>query len=233
MCGGCEVIYLSPQPTAADLEFLYEGSEQFTEACYTADTQVRRLLGNYARRLETLGLFPRAGERVLEVGAGLAWVSRVCKQRDSRIVTVAQDVSAECAQHCPWVDQYVVGSLDALGAGERFHLISMTHVIEHLLEPAAMLKRLAGHLVDGGAIYITAPYRPPLWDERQGIRPWLSYSYLHVPAHISYLSKRWFMEASAACGLRLAAWDPSHDGHQAFEAVLRKSRSEGPARRLP
>jgi hypothetical protein len=221
-CAGCEAIYLDPFPTRDDMRALYEGSVQFTDAVYTDPDHAAQILGNYRRRLQRLRLFPRPGEKLLEVGAGLAWVSRVCKLHDSGIVTVAQDVSGECAAQCPWVDEYKVGTVQALPAGESYRLISLTHVIEHLLDPGAMLAELASRLLTGGHIYIAAPFRPPLWRREDGIRPWLSYSYLHVPAHISYLSERWFAQASRAAGLRLIRWDASHDGHQAFEAVLQK-----------
>lgn len=221
-CPACGVIYLAPQPTLQDLKVLYEGDTQFTDPTYTESGRAAQILNNYQRRLGWLGIFPKAGERSLEVGAGLAWVSRACKQHDSGIVTLAQDVSSEAAAYCPWVDRYVVGTVESLPAEERFQLISMTHVIEHLLEPREMLQQLAGRLAPDGHLFITAPYRPPLWKARDGIGPWLSYSYLHVPGHIAYLSKQWFRESARMAGLKLLRWDPSHDGHQAFEVVLHK-----------
>jgi 2-polyprenyl-3-methyl-5-hydroxy-6-metoxy-1,4-benzoquinol methylase len=221
-CGACEAIYLDPFPTAEDMKLLYEGSVQFTDACYSDAAHAAQILGDYGRRLSKLRFFPRAGERLLEVGAGLAWVSRACKLHDPGIVTVAQDVSGECVGQCPWVDHYQVGPLESLPVEEAYRLISLTHVIEHLLDPRAMLERLAARLLPGGHLFIAAPFRPPLWKPRDGIRPWLSYSYLHVPAHVSYLSERWFERASRSSGLRLLRWDASHDGHQAFEALLQK-----------
>jgi hypothetical protein len=221
-CSVCEAIYLDPFPTAGDVKLMYEGSVQFSDACYSDAIQAEQILRGYGQRLARLDLFPRDGEKLLEVGAGLAWVARACKLHDPRIITVAQDVSDECASQCPWADDYRVGPVDALPPAEAYQLISLTHVIEHLLEPGEMLKRLSSRLLSGGHIYITAPFRPPLWKTAEGIRPWLSYSYLHVPAHVSYLSETWFQQAGRAAGLRLLRWDPSQDGHQAFEAVLHK-----------
>ena len=221
-CAVCEAIYLDPFPTLQDMHVLYEESVQFTDACYSDADHAAQILGNYRSRLQRLRLFPQPGERLLEVGAGLAWVAQVCKQHDPGIVTVAQDVSGECAGTCPWVDDYRVGTVESLPAEPRFRLISMTHVIEHLLDPGAMLAQLTARLLPGGYLYVSAPFRPPLWRVRDGIRPWLSYSYLHVPAHVSYLSRPWFEQACRTSRLRLLRWDPSHDGHQAFEVLLQK-----------
>ena len=221
-CGSCETVYLLPHPTEADLRLMYQESTQFTGDLYTQPAGVEQVLGNLRNRLWRLDLFPGAGESCLEVGAGPAWVARVCKERDAGIITVAQDVTGECAGRCPWVDRYLVGQVDALPLEPRHHLISLTHVIEHLVDPGRMLQMLAARLQQGGHIYISAPYRPSLWRPRDGIGQWLEYSYLHVPAHVSYLSKRWFEQAAVQSGLRLVSWDPSHEGYQVFEAVLQK-----------
>ncbi len=102
----------------------------------------------------------------------------------------------------------------------------MTHVIEHLTDPAAMLAELHARLLAGGRLYVTATHRPPLWRGGDGIRPCLRYEYLHVPAHIAYLSRTRFEKVAAGPDFELVGWDTSHDGHQVLEVVLRK-RAEG------
>ncbi len=219
-CTACDTVRLDPIPGAEDLRTLYERSVQFADAHYTDEAQVARMLDYYGTCLDQLGLMPADGERMLEVGAGFAWVSRACRARSTGVETWAQDVTDECAARCPWVDHYVVGMLDAIPGDLRFRLVSLTHVIEHLADPAAILRDLAGRLAPGGRIFVTAPFRPVGWQTGGGIDAWRSYAYLHVPAHIGYLSRRWFEQVAASCGLQLQRWDPSHEDGQAFEAVL-------------
>jgi SAM-dependent methyltransferase len=219
-CPGCDVVRLHPLPTAQDLETLYQGSEQFTDEHYTAADRVEAMLGYYGDCLDRFSLLPAAGGRCLEVGAGYAWVSRACKQRDPGVHTVAQDVTRECAERCSWVDHYLVGPLESVPREPGFELISLTHVIEHVPHPERMLAELAARLAPGGRLFITAPYRPAGWAPGDGIGPWRDYSYLHVPAHISYLSEQWFRSVAARCGLSLQHWDATQDGQQAFEAIL-------------
>ncbi|HEY2394779.1 MAG TPA: class I SAM-dependent methyltransferase [Rudaea sp.] len=221
-CPHCGVVYLDPLPTAGDLKVLYEESEQFSGAHYTDAVQVARILDYYSTALRNLQLLPNGGGRVLEVGAGLAWVSRACKAANPTVETVAQDVSNECVQNCPWVDRYFIGPVEALQDAGRFDLISLTHVIEHLADPAAMLRRLSTLLVPNGKLFITAPFRPSKWKASDGIAAWNKYSYLHVPAHITYFSRRWFEQQKALNGLTVVAWDDSHEDGQAFELVLGK-----------
>lgn len=219
-CANCDVVRLDPIPGAEDLRTLYERSVQFADAHYTDEPQVARMLEYYGTCLDKLGLMPPDGSHMLEVGAGFAWVSRACRARSAAVKTWAQDVTSECATRCPWVDQYIVGTLQAVPRNVQFRLISMTHVIEHLADPAAVLRDLAGRLAPQGRIFVTAPYRPKGWTPGAGIGPWKDYSYLHVPAHISYLSRRWFEQVAETSGLELLRWDPSHEEGQAFEAIL-------------
>jgi 2-polyprenyl-3-methyl-5-hydroxy-6-metoxy-1,4-benzoquinol methylase len=222
-CGACNVVYLDPDPPLEDLRLIYELSDQFTSEHYAAEENADRITQSYGRRLDVLGLVPNPGKTLLEVGAGRAWMSKACKMRSTAIATIAQDISTECAQSCPWVDDYRIGPIESALSGVTADLISLTHVIEHVSNPAHTLMQLIRHLCSGGSIYIIAPYRPPLWQPADGLKPWLAYSYLHVPAHISYLSKEWFDQFASIANVTLAHWDDTHDAYQVFEAVLTKT----------
>ena len=226
-CRECDVVRLAPLPTDADLDILYRQNDQFDDDIYTDASRVESMLEYYGHCLDHLGLMPRDGEASLEVGAGYAWVSRAIRQRTDAVRTVAQDVTEECANRTDWVDEYHVGSVDELAADQRFRLISLTHVIEHLKHSAWMLLELSERLLPAGRILVTAPHRPEGWTPDSGVDVWLEYSYLHVPAHIAYLSKAWFEITARRTGLRLVHWDASSENGQAFEAVLELDSNAG------
>jgi SAM-dependent methyltransferase len=221
-CAACDCVYLDPLPSKADLQLLYEESTQFSDVTYSAPENARKIVSRYERRFRDLNLFPDDGEILLEVGAGLAWIAHACKKHSPRIRTVAQDVSSECVAMCPWVDDYRVEPIEALPLDMDATLVSMTHVLEHVPDPEATLQEVSQRVRRGGHVYITAPFRPPFWKPKHGLGPWLNYSYHHVPAHISYLSRAWFVSVAARIDMRLVHWDSSQDAHQVFEAVLEK-----------
>ena len=66
---------------------------------------------------------------------------RAAKSRNRNHVTVAQDISPEALESCPWVDHYIQGEIDdrRLDSWGPYHVISMTHVIEHLVDVKAVL----------------------------------------------------------------------------------------------
>jgi len=227
-CGGCQLIYLSPAPTEADLRALYVENGQFGDE-YTDPKRVEAILeyiGHCFDRLaKARGWKTGAGVRVLEVGAGLAWMCRAAKLRGAQHRTVAQDVSPEAVDACPWVDKYVQGNVSdaAIDPYGPFQLISMTHVIEHLVDPRAVLAECRARLAGDGVIFITAPHRPREW--RQGdMDAWRKYSYNHVPAHIQYFSEGSMRRLAEAVGCELAYWSHDHEGGEAFEAWLTPRR---------
>ncbi len=223
-----DVIYLDPLPEIQDFADMYS-APQFTDAEYTDPERIKSMKTYYTDCVERhfpIGNFEYSKARpfrLLEIGAGMAWVSKALKSViPESCWTQAQDISPECVDRCDWVDEYFLGTVDELSQKQPplFQAISLTHVIEHLPDPIGTLKVLAGLLEKEGVILITAPFRPKNWTPKSGLQPWLAYSYLHVPAHITYFSETALGMAAESAGLRLSFWDGTQDDHQAFEAVL-------------
>lgn len=224
-CGGCKLVYLSPAPTDADLRALYVENGQFGEE-YTDPKRVEAILEYMGQSFDRLASGDRGwdlagGLRILEVGAGLAWMCRAAKLRSAQHRTVAQDVSPEAVTACPWVDKYVQGHVSdrAIDPYAPFQVISMTHVIEHLVDPRAVLRECRARLAPNGVIFITAPHRPREWREGD-LDAWRRYSYNHVPAHIQYFSLGSMQKLAASVDCELAHWSHDHEGGEAFEAWL-------------
>ena len=119
---------------------------------------------------------------------------------------MAQDVSAEVASRYEWVVQYLVCDVsdERLRAMGSYDIISLTHVIEHLVDPVAARHRCKSLLANGGTIFITAPFYPKGWEMgRTTISQWQQYSYNHVPAHIQYFSKKSMRRMTEKAGCTL------------------------------
>jgi len=215
-CKPCDVVYLSPLPLPQDLDAIYS-APQFD---YYTEEQTPAVMEFYTGRIGALHEHLGNPEQlnVLEIGAGPAWIARAAKEALPFTTTVAQDVSPEMAARCPWVDRYLVqpaesNEIDALGP---YDVISLTHVIEHLPDPLAMLRRLRP--ITRGVVFITAPHRPERWNG--SIEQWRSYSYNHVPAHLQYYSHYGMRRAAEVTGFKVAFFSANSENGQSFEAWL-------------
>jgi len=203
---------------------MYVDSMQFTHEVYTAPERIASIneymLDGLKRAMNATGITREPA--VLEIGAGYAWMCRAAKGRFPNARTVAQDVTAEVSLRCPWVDDYIVADIDdeLLERMAPFDVISMTHVIEHLVEPEVALRILRQRLAAGGAMFITAPYGPRGDARTRDPEAWRSFLHMHVPAHTQYFSEQGLHTLAGKAGLRLVHWNSGHDDGQAFEAIL-------------
>jgi SAM-dependent methyltransferase len=227
-CKYCELLYLSPEPSPSDLRAIYVESGQFDDPVYTDPGRVALIIeymtGSFRRILSHSEHAANNEVAVLEVGAGLAWMCRAAKSVSPKNVTVAQDISPEAIHKCPWVDSYILGDIFDTTIEQRapYDVISLTHVIEHLVDPLAVIRRCKSLLRRRGVIFITAPHRPIGWkDKTSDIALWEKYSYNHVPAHIQYFSKKSMRKLSEMAACSLHYWSHKAEGGQAFEAWLR------------
>lgn len=218
------MVFITPAPTAEDLRALYEESEQFGSEVYSEERApaVLAYMDNaYRLALAASGFSEPVS--VVELGAGRAWMARAAKQACERNLCVAQDVTAEVRDATPWADHYFVGPLTSV-EGE-FHLASMTHVIEHLVDPVSALTQVAKLLRPGGILFVSAPHRPEGWSPGGPAPLWEAYAYHHVPAHTQYFSETALRLCAEKAGLELIHWDAGHENGQAFEALLRRPAS--------
>ncbi len=231
-CARCDLFYLDPLPTQDELARIYVGNQQFLNDPHYVGIGQYAAYQHYLRCIERImtRLGPREAPRLLEVGAGLAAMSRAAKAHAKDFHTVAQDITPEAELFArPWVDLYLVDYMAALR--ERliqegpFDIISLTHVVEHLTEPIDVLAMCADMLADDGVLFITAPHRPPgftpgsvLGEEHR--TQWREWSYNHTPAHVQYFGKQSMERLAARLGLRVAFWSAEDEEGQAFEAWL-------------
>lgn len=227
-CKHCELLYISPEPSATDLRTIYVESGQFDDPAYTDPARVALIIeymdGCFRGVVERSRHRANDAVAVLEVGAGLAWMCRAAKAVNPDNVTVALDVSPEAVHQCPWVDFYILGDILDARMDERapYDVISLTHVIEHLVDPVEVIRRCKSLLRQHGVIFVTAPHRPIGWrDSETEIAVWEKYSYNHVPAHIQYFSKKSMRKLAEKAGCTLDHWSHNSEEGQAFEAWLR------------
>ena len=231
-CLTCSLIYLHTAPSKAELESLYTEISQFDSWEYSEE-RTRAIVDYYSSVYKNLIAanpnFAQKNERelapkILEVGAGLAWMSRAVKEASPRAVTICQDISEEALNQATWADEYLIGDLEALMPKLEkhggFQIISMTHVIEHLLDPLSVLRQLRPLLAKDGLILITTPHRPIGWKNESPFVLWRDWSYCHTPQHLQYYNRKSMETLAARAGYKIHTFDDTQDSGQAITAWL-------------
>jgi SAM-dependent methyltransferase len=102
------------------------------------------------------------GSRVLEFGCASGYMSEALRDRLG-VSVVGVELDAEAAQlaavHC---ERVLVGDAEELDleaelGGERFDAILFADVLEHLRDPAALLRRVRPFVADGGVVIASIP----------------------------------------------------------------------------
>lgn len=160
-CCECGFVLYSPRPTEADLEnkyrFLSELEDKESDLSQLSESDVWRT-SRLLRELRSLLPDGRAA-RVLDFGGG-----------DGRLMASFVELGHHCSV-IDWCDSPIAG-VESLGKtvhdvhkSLRFDAIVASHVIEHLVEPRAVLSRLHEMLEPAGVIYVEVPLeiwsRPP------------------------------------------------------------------------
>jgi 2-polyprenyl-3-methyl-5-hydroxy-6-metoxy-1,4-benzoquinol methylase len=136
------------------------------QECDTAPGAEPRAAGSPApgyygnERPEVVKLVPAEGARILDVGCAGGAMGRALKQRGAREV-VGIELMAEVAEQArPHLD--AVHVLDVQRAelpypDAYFDVMTFADVLEHLTDPAAVLRKLRRHLRDEGMIVCSIP----------------------------------------------------------------------------
>lgn len=185
-CGRCSSLILSPRPTRRALHKVYrsyythlspDGENAILDASGMAARAVnaylhaRYGLGRADSSLLVVGVvclwplrqqldyfmrhLPRTAGRLLDIGCGNGGFLQRARRAGWHVIGVEPDpIAASVAQRS--ADAEVHPNLDALET-ERFDLITLSHVIEHLHDPEGMLQACRKLLRPGGRLWIATP----------------------------------------------------------------------------
>lgn len=111
-------------------------------------------------RFDLLEMLPQQGGlRLLELGAGSGATLREAKRRGLAAYTAALDLVAPSPGR-PTIDDFQVGDIEHMELklpGGDFDVVIAGDVLEHLVDPWAMVRRLEGVLKPGGLFLASIP----------------------------------------------------------------------------
>jgi ubiquinone/menaquinone biosynthesis C-methylase UbiE len=152
-CEACGLVFDNPRPTALALTEYYSGRDKYEQWLSLVDK--RDLL--WQRRLHKI-LKARKSGSLLDIGAGIGQFlhhaqSHFTRLRGTEVSRSACNIALE-----RYAITLVEGDIANIDFGkERFDVITLFHVIEHVPYPGAFLSRVRELCAPGGAIIVAAP----------------------------------------------------------------------------
>ncbi len=197
-CDACGLVFLDPLPTREELPTLYPSNYHNFDP---PSNPVSRLLLDryYAHQTATcVGKMPRDGA-FLEIGCATGDILERM-QRAGYDDVQGIELSLEACQRAWQRGQKVFhGTLDEFETDQRFDLIFMSHVIEHVLDPIATAAKIATLLRPGGVLYLETPnvgaLDARLWGPNWGL--------LHYPRHLYLFDRATMTRLLEGAGLRV------------------------------
>ena len=164
-CRACGLVFTNPQPSGQALDRFYRDHyRDFYLGEREPSLNTIRRQRKDERCAEAVAFMGRSSllkpdMKALDVGASEGVLLRalgeaVASSRFAVEPNAAYGAFAVAHAGCRWFDS--LESLRAAGEG-GFDLITMVHVFEHVKQPVQELRRLAGLLAPGGAIYVDVP----------------------------------------------------------------------------
>jgi SAM-dependent methyltransferase len=195
-CTGCGFVFVHPPPTRDELPGLYPSTYHNFDA--PSGRLSRALLDRYYAHHAAIcrRYLPRDGA-FLEIGsAGGDLLARLRDHgcRNVQGVELSRD-GWEIARRKGL--RVFHGTVEEFATDERFDMIFMSHVIEHVLDPATTIGRLAELLKGGGVLYVETPNVAAL-DARIWRRHW---GLIHYPRHLYLFDRRTLRRLLVGAGL--------------------------------
>ena len=193
-CEGCGLWRACPRLSPAQLEHYYEqeyysekrAREGEYEAWHAANRAVWRrsaqLVLEEARRT---GLEARQ-TRLLDVGCGQGFFMQECAQLGMQVRGIEPSPHAVSYARETLELDVREGVPESLETGERYHVITMWEVLEHVPQPLQTLRGLHGHLEEGGMLWVTVPNINALQRRIQGGR----YFNLLNKSHLTHFDRK-------------------------------------------
>lgn len=161
-CPSCDTIYLD-SPPVDQLSKIYPANYYSYDASSKGFLFLEKIKIFFDTRTFRKLLFNKNNKKksikILDIGGGTGWLlNRIQKTISKKIETHIVDLDenakamAELAGHI-----FHCSPIENFTSLEKFDLIIMFNLIEHVADPASVLKKVKNLLADGGAVIIKTP----------------------------------------------------------------------------
>lgn len=207
-CSGCGLVFADPIPVSLVPDFYRSYSTHTADGGHHGQGMFWRIVEALSPPLDRNGAFGKLDiakdARILDFGCGSGrFIRQLMSSGYCNLAGCDFDPNV-AAISMPGLRFF--HGIDSLG-NERFDVITLNHVIEHLPDPVGTLRQLAGHLARGGFIHIRTPNVVSSLARRFG-HHWRGWE---TPRHLHLFTPAALRLAAGAAGLTLRELVTSND----------------------
>jgi len=159
-CADCASVFLE-SPPVDQLRLIYPPNYDSYQAAQGSDSFLECVKARLDLHLfdKLLAQIPGESLKVLDVGGGSGWLLTLVRKASNRVQHTHEidfDEGAKSAAelaghafHCCWIEEF--------SSDQKFDLILMLNLIEHVSDPRAVLSAMRNLLSPGGLILIKTP----------------------------------------------------------------------------
>lgn len=208
-CKGCGHLATSPRLKEAELPRLYSTfyPRKQLKAADVAD-QAGKVQGTVSRLfrwingVDNQGQYSvRCGEKMLDVGCGNGVSLLEARALGASAYGIEADLNVKPIAAALGLNVHFGTIQDEPFDGQRFDLIVLNQVIEHLPEPDISLCALRKRLSQDGRMVLVFPNVASLWRRISGGH-WINW---HIPYHLHHFDRMHFEQMLVHCGLEITS----------------------------
>lgn len=185
-CKKCDFKFTNPRPSAESLGKYYssENYVSHTNKGNNLINSVYKLVRYYTinKKVKFIDNFHSSGN-LLDIGCGTGFFIKRAKEKGWNVLGVEPSVSAR-EKISEKMQPFVYDSIKDIKLKKHFHIITLWHVIEHIPDLEATLKKIKKLLHPEGKIIIAVP-NANSWDAQYYKEYWAAYD---LPRHLYHFS---------------------------------------------
>lgn len=202
-CAECNSLFLE-DPPADRLNVIYPTNYYSYQQGEAKSGILERIKHHFDGRLfkKLLKQVPGRNLRVLDVGGGTGWLLSQVRRVSQRIAETHEIDIDETARPAAEAAGHVFHAMrvEEFESPQKFDLVLMLNLIEHVADPATVLRSMTQLLSPGGILLIKTPNTKTLDRYLFQKRNWGGF---HCPRHFVLFNLESFRQLAAQCGLKV------------------------------
>ncbi|WP_375207909.1 class I SAM-dependent methyltransferase [Hyphococcus sp.] len=191
-CADCGSVALCPMPRPDQLSAFYQNYH----AAGSFEAKAEKKISRASRRIRPLMMLTK-GRRFLDVGGSIGTAAEAARRLGFEASSIELDEAAveKGRELFPDVTHHV-GVIDDLPAKEKFDLIFLAEIIEHVIDPEGLARSVFDRLGPGGIVFLTTP------DAGHFRRPGnvMSWKSVKPPEHLTLFTRKGLRALFAKAG---------------------------------